>query len=442
MREPLHINLYSDITSEVAQQVANALLANPGADVILHINSPGGNVTDGYALANAIRSHEGHKTAIVDGLCASAATFPACACDEVFMHPESLFMVHGPWGEVSGTPEDMATQSDLLGKMADLCLAMYQRKTGASEKQIRKWMSSDTWMKPGDALAAGFCDKILTVDAPPQTRAAVRRYMAKVRKGKAAMSYELPEHLNKKLAKHGLGDEMTPEMLRAAFRSYMEDSEDKPEERREMSRAMAEIEKKIEGDQDEGERKDNPVTTQRASAESEESDTDAAKSKGRMRADADMDPAVAKLVSSLTDRVAKMSKQVEGYETKERARELAEFHAFAKSRVSQKDADEYLSLAGGDIAKARAIVAKHPERTAMQRMTQGGKPIGAAQAHETESEAAPMASDGRHQLHGFALSKNARAQMGKDLPKTKNASFHALAAAQRTVAKTRPDLYA
>jgi hypothetical protein len=166
-----------------------------------------------------------------------------------------------------------------------------------------------------------------------------------------------------------------------------------------------------------------------------------------MRADADLDPAVAKLVDSLTKQNAKLAKRVDAFETKDREREFASYHAFAKTRqgVSEKDANEYLELAGNDLTRARALVAKHPEKsekTAMQRMTQGGKPIGAAQAHETESEAAPMASDGRHQLHGFALSKNARAQMGKDLPKTKNASFHALAAAQRTVAKTRPDLYA
>src|SRR4051812_36577445 len=105
--EPLRISLYDDITPEVARDIAAQLSANPDADLVLRINSPGGEVTSGYALANAIKAHLGSKIAVIDGLCASAATFPACACDEIHMHAESLFMVHGAWSEVSGGPAEM-----------------------------------------------------------------------------------------------------------------------------------------------------------------------------------------------------------------------------------------------------------------------------------------------------------------------------------------------
>jgi hypothetical protein len=71
----------------------------------------------------------------------------------------------------------------------------------------------------------------------------------------------------------------------------------------------------------------------------------------------------------------------------------------------------------------------------MGRVTMGGKPLGAADVTATSAEAAPMS--GRHQLHGYALSKLARAQF-----KDKAPSFDELRAAQKNIAKTRPDLWA
>lgn len=441
--EPLSISLYDDITAALAKEVVMALMANPGADVMLRINSPGGEVTSGYAIANALKSHAGRKVAVIEGLCASAATFPACACDEVQMYPESFFMVHGPWGEVSGGPEAMNTQGDLLGKMADLCAAMYSRKSGASESQVREWMARDTWMTPAEAMAAGFCDKILTDAAPPKARAAAQKYMARLRppksKGIPKMAMKdgmFPENLAKKLAGYGLGDDMSLEMLKAACLAYLAETEDGPMDRKEMMQAMALIEK-VEGDTDPGERSDNPVTTMKAKDgdEDESSSDKGMKMAAKLAKDAHLNPAVQKLVDSLTSKQTKQAGRIATLEAEAKAREIADFHAFAKSRVSKEDAEEYLTLSDGNVTMARALVGKHPLKAAMNRITQGGKPIGAEDANTTSAEAAPMS--GRHQLHGYALSKLARAQF-KDKPPT----FDELRAAQKSIAKSRPDLWA
>jgi len=441
--DPISIALYDDISGPVAKEVLTALMMNPGADVTLRINSPGGEVTSGYAIANALKSHAGRKIAVIEGLCASAATFPACACDEIHMYPESLFMVHGPWGEVSGGPEAMNTQGDLLGKMTDLCAAMYQRKSGAPETQVREWMARDTWMKPDEAMAAGFCDKILTDAAPPKARAAAQRYMARLRpptnKGAPNMAMKdgmFPENLAAKLAKYGLGDDMSPEMLRAACLQYLAKTEEGPMEREEMMKAMALIEK-VEGDTDQGERSDNPVTTMKAKeGDDEASSSDKGmKMAAKLAKDAHLNPAVQKLVDALTKDQTKMAKQVATLEAAAKAREIADYHAFAKGRVSKEDADEYLVLSEGNLTLAKTLVSKHPVKSATQRVTMGGKPIGAADVTATAAEAAPMS--GRHQLHGYALSKLARAQF-----KDKAPSFDELRAAQKNIAKTRPDLFA
>lgn len=459
MSDVLNIALYDDITPAVAREISAALLVDPTADVVLRINSPGGNVTDGYAIANALRSHPGKKTAVVEGLCASAATFPACACDEIHMHAESFFMIHGPWGEVSGSPADMGSQANLLGDMTDLCTALYQRKSGASEEQIREWLSRDTWMTPEKAKAAGFCDLIISDEPPPSARANAQRYMARLRplkntiKGNSKMP-TFPENLAKKLAKYGLGDEMSPEMLQRAVSAYMEDTDDGPEARREMARAMkamgdemdpmASVEK-VEGDQEIGERKDNPIVTQKAAEgdDEEKSSSDmGAKMQAKLLKDAGLNPAVQKLIDALTSSQQKTGKRVAELEAEKKAREIKDFHAAAAKHVSKADADEYLALCKGDTATAMALVKKHPEKTAMQRITQGGKPLGTSFASATETDAAPVVNGGRHQLHGYALAKAAKASQSQFAGTGKQPEFERLRAAQIAAARNRPDLFA
>ena len=144
MAGSLQIALYGEINSWTVRDIVSQLQAAPGAEVTLKINSPGGDVTEGFALANVLRSHTGKKTAIVEGVCASAATFPLCACDVVQMHPESLLMVHSPWGITEGGAEEMESYAAVLDKMAALCVGLYQRKTGATEEQARTWMEQRT----------------------------------------------------------------------------------------------------------------------------------------------------------------------------------------------------------------------------------------------------------------------------------------------------------
>jgi hypothetical protein len=61
-----------------------------------------------------------------------------------------------------------------------------------------------------------------------------------------------------------------------------------------------------------------------------------------------------------------------------------------------------------------------------------------ASANPTEVEVAPIVNNGRHQLHGYALSKMASARADKETGATE---FERLAKAQRAVARERPDSY-
>lgn len=96
----MDIKIYDVIDEKTAQKVKAMVVGHQPLTV--HINSPGGVVTDGLAIYNILRKHPGHVTAIIDGLCASAATFVALAADEIVMAEHSMMMVHNPWTVISG----------------------------------------------------------------------------------------------------------------------------------------------------------------------------------------------------------------------------------------------------------------------------------------------------------------------------------------------------
>lgn len=392
----LSILLYEDITAESVRAIVASLTAAPDASIQLRINSPGGGVTDGYALANALRMHKGRKVAVVDGLCGSAATFAACACDEIHMHEISLFMVHAPWAEAAGNSTALAEQGELLDKMADLMAALYRRKTGASDQKVREWMARDTWMTPDDAVAAGFCDRILSDEAPAQARAAAWRFLARLRQPtNKAKDKAMPDFLMNKLAKHGLGDDQSPEAIRKAYSAYMEETDDGAEARREMSRAMKAM--------------DDDEQKCRAEADKDKDDDEKSKTDGGKQAKArdDGSAATASLVEKLVGKVGKLESDLA--EERAKADRSAKEKAFAKkyaNRVSEEDAVLYLASCGHDEKAAARLVEKHPIKADIYgRATVGGNPAG--KDLPMASQGTPVVRFGRASvaLHGLGFSK-------------------------------------
>lgn len=137
-----------------------ALASAGSAPVHLHINSPGGDVFEARAMAAAIVAHPGKVVAHIDGMCASAATYVALACNEVHMTDGGLFMVHNSWTMAMGNASDLIETAALLEKIDGTIRADYVRKTGATLAQVTEWMDATTWFTAEEAKAAGFVDVI------------------------------------------------------------------------------------------------------------------------------------------------------------------------------------------------------------------------------------------------------------------------------------------
>lgn len=151
------IDTYFGINAELFVKDFNAITA---PTIHLRINSPGGDVFDGRAIATAIAQHKSNVIAHVDGLAASAASYIAVAADSVEMALGSFLMIHNAWTIAAGNAEELTATALLLQKIDGSLAANYAEKTGQTIAQIEKWMAAETWFTAEEAVEEGFADKV------------------------------------------------------------------------------------------------------------------------------------------------------------------------------------------------------------------------------------------------------------------------------------------
>ncbi len=126
----------------------------------LHINSPGGDVFEGIAIFNALKTHGASITVYVDGVAASMASVIAMVGNPVIMPENTFMMIHKPFGFTGGDAEDMRTYADLLDKVEAVLLPAYAQKTGKTTDEIAAMLADETWMSGAECLAYGFADQV------------------------------------------------------------------------------------------------------------------------------------------------------------------------------------------------------------------------------------------------------------------------------------------
>lgn len=162
MAKPLHITIYYEIGTVVtAKAIQEQLHANPEAsEIVLHINSPGGSVYEGYTIYNLLK-HSGKKiTAKVEGICASIATLIALSAEEIVLLPLAQWLVHNPSVGVEGTKEVLEAAKQELIRIENTIVELYVAKTGKSSEEIIALMDKDVWINAEEALEMGFVTRI------------------------------------------------------------------------------------------------------------------------------------------------------------------------------------------------------------------------------------------------------------------------------------------
>ena len=132
-----------------------------GADVTLRINSPGGSVFGGQAIAAAMREYAGKINVKVDSLAASAASIVAITGDTVQMAPGSFMMIHKAWTIALGNSQDFLDAAALLEKIDGSLAKQYALRTGIDIADVADMMAAETWLDHEEAVSKGFADSVI-----------------------------------------------------------------------------------------------------------------------------------------------------------------------------------------------------------------------------------------------------------------------------------------
>lgn len=152
----------------------NAWLADQTGDIVVRINSGGGDAVGGQAIHAALVRYPGKVTMIVEGCAASAASLIAMAGDEILMTLGSWMLIHDPatpCTEGRGTPQDHTHLARHLDQIADGYAAIYAERSGNTAAACRALMEGDTLLTADTAVQMGFATRIETA-APAQPVAA------------------------------------------------------------------------------------------------------------------------------------------------------------------------------------------------------------------------------------------------------------------------------
>lgn len=143
-----------------ADQFISDLNEITAENITLRVNSPGGDVFDGFAIFNALRRHKSTITAFVDGVAASAASYLIMGAESVVMSPHSQLVIHEATGLALGPADDMRKMADVLDKMSDNIASVYAERAGGPVAEWRALMKEETFFSDHEAVVAGLAERV------------------------------------------------------------------------------------------------------------------------------------------------------------------------------------------------------------------------------------------------------------------------------------------
>ncbi|AIG25554.1 ATP-dependent Clp endopeptidase proteolytic subunit ClpP [Brevibacillus sp. 7WMA2] len=157
--------------SEIDDEIANAVVAQllfleseePGKDISLYINSPGGSVTAGMAIYDTMQFIKSDVSTICIGMAASmgAVLLAAGAKGKRFALPNSEVMIHQPLGGVRGQAEDIRIHADWIIKTKRQLNEILAERTGQPYEVIDRDTDRDNFMSAEEAKNYGLIDSVI-----------------------------------------------------------------------------------------------------------------------------------------------------------------------------------------------------------------------------------------------------------------------------------------
>ena len=158
--------------SAIDDDVANVVIAqllfleseDPDKDVMMYVNSPGGEVSAGLAIYDTMQCLRCPVATFCVGQAASMASFllAAGAKGKRSALPHARVMIHQPLAGMQGKATDIEIHAREILKARDTINELYARHTGQPVEKIRRDTERDNFMSPAEARDYGLIDEVLS----------------------------------------------------------------------------------------------------------------------------------------------------------------------------------------------------------------------------------------------------------------------------------------
>jgi ATP-dependent Clp protease protease subunit len=162
------IFLGSEINDYVANVIQAQLLfldtSDPGKDISIYINSPGGSVHAGLGIFDTTQYISSKVGTICTGMAASMAAVLLVAGEKGMRSalPHSRVLIHQPMGGVQGQASDMEIAVNEIKKLKIELYKIISERSGQPFERVEKDSDRDYWMTAQEALDYGMVDTLLT----------------------------------------------------------------------------------------------------------------------------------------------------------------------------------------------------------------------------------------------------------------------------------------
>ena len=158
--------------SEVEDDIANLIIAqllileseDPDKDVVMYINSPGGEITGLFAIYDTMQYIKPDVQTCCIGQAASAAAvlLASGAPGKRFILPHARVLIHQPHGGASGQAVDIEIQAKEIIRMRELLDQLLAHHTGQTVEKVGHDTDRDFIMSAPEAKAYGIIDEVIT----------------------------------------------------------------------------------------------------------------------------------------------------------------------------------------------------------------------------------------------------------------------------------------
>ena len=180
------INIYGDITSmpffdgDVSSAMIAKELGEEYDEIIVNINSYGGEVAEGLSIYNQLKNSKAKVKTICNGFACSIASIIFLAGDERVMCENSLMMLHNAWSNASGNSKELRKTADDLEKITQQSIDIYQTVSGLDEEKIKEMLDEETWLDAKEAMELGFITSIQSENKNDKASQSIKKSLIKL----------------------------------------------------------------------------------------------------------------------------------------------------------------------------------------------------------------------------------------------------------------------